>query len=199
MRSRSSWNFYDGNFSSMMEISKNKKEKLRKNQKQREMPARESDYKRTAPSINKDSPKYIDRDHSMGKTGNAKKGTDAAHILSCGLVNAIVTHSPGQPRSDQSKATIAKKLNDESNLRIKSCYGNRELDERRDARIAQAVLNDTALSQGTTIRRAAQAYNASKSLGKELNSVTQALGDLKVYNEDTNRCHKLKNHSKHSK
>ena len=186
-----------------MEISK---KKLRNNSKsrnnhenQREMPAKESDYKRTAPSINKESPKYIERDHSMGKTGNAKKGTDAAHILSCGLVNAIVTHSPGQPRSNQSKAIIAKKLNDESNLRIKSCYGNRELDERRDARIAQAVLNDTALSQGTTIRRAEQAYNSSKSLGKELNSVTQALGDLKVYNEDTNRYHKLKNHSKYSK
>jgi hypothetical protein len=94
---------------------------------------------------------------------------------------------------------IAKKLNDESNLRIKSCYGNRELDERRDARIAQAVVNDTALSQGTTVRRAELAYNASKSLGKDLDSVTQALGDLKVYNEDTNRCHKLKNHSKYSK
>lgn len=163
------------------------------------MPAKESDYKRTAPSINKESPKYIERDHSMGKTGSVKGGKDAAHILSCGLVNAIVTHSPGQPRSDQSKASVAKKLNNESNLRIKTCYGNRELDERRDARIAQAVIKNTPLSQGTTIRRAEQAYNSAKSLGRELDSVTEALGNLKVYNQETNRCHMLKNHSKYSK
>ena len=143
---------------------------------QRKLPAKESDYKRVAPSINKDYPRYIDRPHTMGKIGNAKIGTDAAHILSRGLINSVVTHSPGQPRSDQSKATTAKKLNDESNLRIKPFYVDRELDERRDARIAQAVLNDTASSQETTIRRAEQAYNSSKII-EEFNSITQALVD----------------------
>ena len=109
-----------------------------------------------------------------------------APIASTVSKNDIVTHSPGQPRSDQSKATVAKKLNSESNLRIKTCYGNKTLDERRDARIAQAVIKNTPLSQGTTIQRAEQAYNSAKSLGKELNSVTEALGNLKVYNQETN-------------
>jgi hypothetical protein len=43
-------------------------------------------------------------------------------------------------------------MNHDSNLRIKSQYGNRVLDERRDARIANAFAKKEAI-QGNSIQR----------------------------------------------
>jgi len=42
-------------------------------------------------------------------------------------------------------------MNSSDNLRIKSDYGNKTLDERRDARIAEAYVSGGSLRGGTTV------------------------------------------------
>lgn len=87
-------------------------------------------------------------------------------------------------------------MNDDSNLRIKSSYGNQVLDERRDARIASAFVNGTSIQGGTTAARAYTAYQ-SASQHNALGTYASALGDMRVYNPDTGRSHLLKNHHKY--
>jgi hypothetical protein len=156
--------------------------------------------KKTTSFINTESPKYINRSVKgapMGKLGSADEEKDAAHKLGWGLVNVIETHSAGRPKGDDSRKEVAKALNSESNLRIKSAYGNRTLDERRDARIAEAFVEDKPIEGKSTIARAKIVYDSSKQMGDPLDSTTKALGEMKVYDEDTKRSHKLKNHDKH--
>jgi hypothetical protein len=92
----------------------------------------------------------------MGKKGSLADGTDAAHKLSWGLMNAVVTHTPGRPFGEEKRAAIAREMNSSDNLRIKSDYGNKTLDERRDARIAEAYVSGGSLRGGTTVERAYQ-------------------------------------------
>ena len=157
-----------------------------------------SGTKKTSSSIDQDSAKKIERsDGGMGKRGTKSDGTDAAHILSWGLTNAITTHTGGRPRGEESRKDVAKALNSETNLRLKSEHGNRVLDERRDARIAAAYVSGSALEGDTTAKRADQAYRAAQRMGDPMESVTRALGNMDVKDSETNRTHKLKNHEKH--
>ena len=53
---------------------------------------------------------------------------------------------------------LARDMNHDSNMRLKSSFGNQVLDERRDARIANAFVNQQALYGQSTANRAFQAY-----------------------------------------
>ena len=154
--------------------------------------------KKTSSSIDQDSERYIDRSNSfMEKRGSKAAGTDAAHILSWGLTDAIETHTRGRPKGEEARTDVARALNSATNLRIKTVYGNVVLDERRDARIANAYVTGSAIEGGTTTQRASQAYRASQRCGDPLESITRALGGMNVLDPETNRTHKLKNHEKH--
>ena len=89
---------------------------------------------------------------------------------------------------------LARDLNHSDNLRVKSDYGNRVLDERRDARIASALVNDTPIQEKTTADRGYQAYRGASSMSSP--KYEDALGDLKVMNPETGRTHYLRNHDK---
>lgn len=154
--------------------------------------------KSTTKWIDHDSNRYIERiNKGMGKKGSNEKGTDAAHKLGWGLVNAINTHTAGRPYSDATIKEIGKKLNSEENLRIKSKKGNRKLDERRDARIACAYVTNTHIEGDSTAGRAAIAYKAAKNIG--MDGITTALGNMKIKDPDSGRLHKVKNHEKYKR
>jgi large subunit ribosomal protein L40e len=114
--------------------------------------------KSTSSHIDHDSKKYLERASGMEKKGSKAGGTDAAHKLSWGLLNAVVTHTPGRSFGDEQRSAIAKEMNSSENLRIKSAYGNRTLDERRDARVAAAYVSGGSLQGSSTVDRAHQAY-----------------------------------------
>lgn len=150
----------------------------------------------TAPSINNDSPKYVERS-TLGqkKTGSVADGTDAAHKFSFGLMNTIETRSSGAAQQETSRKQLVREMNHDDNLRIKSDYGNRVLDERRDGRIANAYVEGTPLQGKSTVARAEQAYKAAQGLTND--KYARELGEMRVLNEDTGRTHKLKNHDKY--
>jgi large subunit ribosomal protein L40e len=144
--------------------------------------------------INFDSAKYIDRtDKGMQKHGSAANDTQSAHKLGWGLMNAVLTHTPGRPFSDEQRAAIARDLNSSSNLRIKSSYGNTRLDERRDARIAEAYVSGGSLHGGTTVERAHQVYKAARDM-KSLESVADALGNMTIHTGKPGRPPMVKNY-----
>jgi hypothetical protein len=151
--------------------------------------------RKTTSSIDFDSRKYIERD-SLGQTKRGQAGvSDAAHIFSYGLLNSISTHSSGRPLSEEKVKEVHRDMNHSSNMRIKSIDGNRVKDERRDARIAAAFISDQSISGKSTINRAHQAYKSASSF-TSLDSITNAFGNLRIYNEDTGRSHLLRNHDK---
>jgi len=150
--------------------------------------------KSTNPFIDHDSKKYLDRVSSgMGKKGSKAEDTDAAHRLSWGLLNTVVTHTPGRPFGEDQRAAIAREMNSSDNLRIKSTYGNRTLDERRDARIAAAYVSGGSLQGGSTVERAHQAYTAARSM-QSLDSVADALGNMTIHTGKPGRPPMVKNY-----
>jgi hypothetical protein len=149
--------------------------------------------RKTTSHIDTDSSKYVQRT-SLGHTKRGEAGsTDAAHIFSFGLANAIMTNTGGRPMSDDTRREFIRDMNDSTNMRIKSSYGNKVLDERRDARIAQAFVNDEAIRGNSTASRAYQAYQSANSF-TTTDSIAKRLGEMRVYNPETGRSHKLKNH-----
>ena len=153
-----------------------------------------SGTKKTTGYIDHDSDKYISREtlgqRKVGETGH----TDAAHIFSYGLMNAIGTHTSGRPVS-ASLSEFHRDMNHSTNMRLKSQYGNRVLDERRDARIAHAYVHGENICGVTTASRAYQAYQSASSF-TSFDSHAAALGNMNVYNPETGRTHKLRNHNK---
>ena len=148
--------------------------------------SREGTYKTTA-YVNQDSEKYLERTTlGQSKCGSIDTGKDAAHIAGYGLFNAIHTHTRGRPLSEENRDKIRRQLNSDENLRIKSQYGNRVLDERRDARIAHALHNDIPIEGDSTSKRAALAYKQFEKI-LEAPSVARTLGDAIVLKKDGTR------------
>lgn len=146
--------------------------------------------------IDHDSPKYLERS-SLGQRKVGVSGvTHASHILGCGVVNTILTHTPGRPLGDEGRRAVYQDLNSDANLRIKSVYGNVVLDERRDARIAQAFVEGETIYGRSTAQRAYLAYESARQMSS-LDAVTRALGDMRIYNESTGRSHLLRNHHRY--
>ncbi len=146
--------------------------------------------------IDKESPKYVERSNDgFTKKGNKADGTDGAHVIGWGLFNAVTTHSSGRPLGSAGREQLARDLNDSSNVRIKTDYGNRVLDERRDARTADAFVNGTAIMSETGADRAYRQYQLAQQYGSTA-SFGEKLGEVKVYNQETGRTHKLANHGK---
>ena len=110
-------------------------------------------------------------------------------------MNAVVTHMPGRPFGEKKRAAIAREMNSSDNLRIKSDYGNKTLDERRDARIAEAYVSGGSLRGGTTVERAYQAYQAARSM-ESLDSVANALGNLTIHTGKPGRPPMVKKYEK---
>lgn len=79
---------------------------------------------------------------------------------------------------------------------MKSVYGNVVLDERRDARIAQAFVEGETIYGRSTAQRAYLAYESARQMSS-LDAVTRALGDMRIYNESTGRSHLLRNHHRY--
>ncbi len=164
-----------------------------KSNQNRSMSRSTTGTRKTSNLINHGSAKKVDRDNSgMRKRGSSKAGTDAAHIFGFGLMNAIVTHTPGRPMSEKNMSKLRSDMNNDSNLRIKSSHGNKVLDERRGARIAASYVNDEPLQGKTTAARAYQAYKSASQL-PPMKSLAAALGDMQVVGS-SGRTHMLKNH-----
>ena len=108
----------------------------------------------------------------------------------------MMTHTSGRPLSEQGRREFVRDMNHESNMRIKSVYGNGTLDERRDARIAAAFVNGDMIQGGTTTQRAYQAYQSASSF-TSMDSLAAAMGEMRVYNPGTGRSHLLRNHARH--
>ncbi len=154
--------------------------------------------KKTTSFINNDSAKKIQRSETGRSVfGDSGKNSQAAHKLSWGVVNAIETNTPGRPKGEQARAEITRALNQSENLRIKSAYGNMVLDERRDARLCDALINGKPLQSKTGIARADIVYRAANALGDPVAKVADKLGNVKVLNPETGRTHLLKNHGKY--
>lgn len=138
------------------------------------------------------SKKYVDskrkdRNSGIKKRGSAAKGTDSAHKLSHRVADHILKHTPGRGGHGTSESTsgeaISKTLNDDVNLRIKSQYGNRTLDEQRDKRITKAFTSGASLTEHTTAQRAVQGYKggtaaAEKSGDRAVAQVARNLGKM---------------------
>lgn len=147
--------------------------------------------------INHDSPKYIERsDSGRRKFGSSTNGTNAAHKSSFGILNAIETHSPGRPLSESSKHNLVKEMNQDQNLRIKSERGNKVLDERRDARIADAYVNDKPIEGKTTAHRAYQQFQGAQNLSNP--KYAHEIGEMRVHDQETGGYYKVKNYEKHN-
>ncbi len=147
--------------------------------------------------IDRGSAKHIPRSSDgFSKRGSIDTDTDSAHILSWGLTQTIITNTGGRPMSESRKKELSRDLNHDSNLRIKSSYGNRTLDERRDARIAHAFVNGQVLEGNSTSSRAYQAYESAKSF-TTLESVAAQLGNMKIRDSETGRSHYVRNHHKY--
>ena len=67
-------------------------------------------------------PKY--RTTGQTKHGSQEDGTDACHIVSHEVFNTVLQHSPGRMFSDRVQEQIARELNSDKNLRIKTHEGN---------------------------------------------------------------------------
>ena len=153
-----------------------------------------SGTKKTTGYIVHDSDKYVSRS-SLGQKKTGVSGrTDAAHLFSYGLMNSIGTHTSGRPMS-ASLDERHRDMNHPTNMRLKSQYGNRVLDERRDARIAHAFVHGENIHGSTTAARAYQAYQSASTF-TTLDSHAAALGNMKVHNPETGRAHLLRNHHK---
>lgn len=147
--------------------------------------------------IDTDSCKYVARsDLGFTKRGDQTKGTDSAHIFGWGLMQTIQTNTAGRPMSEARTRELARDMNHESNLRIKSEHGNRRLDERRDARIAHAFVSGSAIHGNSTATRAYQAYISASSF-TTMDSIAEQLGNMRVSNPETGRTHMLKHHHKY--
>ncbi len=148
----------------------------------------------TSSFINQESAKYIERtEKGRSKFGSKEDDTDAAHKLSWGLTNVLLTNTPGRSFGNDQRAAIAKELNSSDNLRIKSTFGNRTLDERRDARIAAAYVSGGSLHGGTTVERAHQAYTSARDM-QSLQSVADALGNMTIHTGKPGRPPMVKNY-----
>lgn len=155
--------------------------------------SRQGETLKTTGFINNDSSKYVART-SLGHTKRGTEGeTDAAHIFGFGLANTILTNSRGRPMSESTRQEFIRDMNDSSNMRIKTTYGNRVLDERRDARISHAYVKKEAIHGNTTGMRAYQAYQ-SASQYTTTDSLANELGNMRIYDKTTKRSHLVKNH-----
>jgi len=150
---------------------------------------------KTTPYINHDSSKKIERsDLGRSKFGSSEDKTDAAHKFGFGLLNTIETHTSGAPMGTASRNEVIREMNADTNLRIKTSHGNRVLDERRDASIAQAYVNHTPIEHKNTAERAHQAYIGASGLSSE--KYAKELGEMRVKNPKTGGYYKLKNYDK---
>lgn len=136
--------------------------------------------KKSSSFIDTDSTKYVQRNNlGMTKRGSAKDDTQSSHIFSWGLLNAISTNTGGRPMGESHYRELCRDMSDNSNLRLKTSHSNQVLDERRDARIADAFVNGHSLTSKTAADRAYQAYQSASSF-TTMDSYAQQLGDLKV-------------------
>jgi hypothetical protein len=150
--------------------------------------------KSTKSFIASDSPKKVERSE-VGFTKHGKKsdGTDGAHIVGWGLYNAVTTHSSGRPLGEDARQQVARDLNSNSNVRIKTEYGNKVLDERRDARTAEAFVHGTPIMTKSGAARAYQQLVSAQQF-ESLATFAGQLGEIRVYNPETGRTHRLENH-----
>ena len=71
--------------------------------------------------------KRIDPDlRTIGQTKHGSKadGTDGCHIISHEVLNTVLSHMPGRNFSDRVQEHIAREINSDTNIRIKSRDGN---------------------------------------------------------------------------
>lgn len=136
--------------------------------------------------------KSAERHQHMAKSGSKADGTDAAHKLSHEVLHNALDNGTvrGRPLA---APTVISAMNTEKNLYLKTQYGNRELDRRRDERIITSMSpsGDGMLSERTTFERAQQAYKGAQEVArafeetnngrpsKQLNQVVESLGNLR--------------------
>jgi hypothetical protein len=126
------------------------------------------------------SPRKVERnDAYQAKQGSRASGTDASHRMSWELYNAIGAHMPGRPATNT--AAVARAMGASDNLRIKSDYGNRVLDHRRDERIGSAFAAGDGLYEKSTALRAKQAYDAGMAGDSTMQARAERIGDMPVY------------------
>lgn len=149
--------------------------------------------------------KRKERDYGMKKHGSLATERDGAHRLSHRVTAGVLSHAPGRGGHGTGSTTgnraISGVLNQDVNIRIKTQFGNRTLDERRDARIVQAYAQNKALTERTTANRAVQAYKGgmaanAKANNRAVSQVTREIGEMTFNNGKPGRPMKIKNMAK---
>jgi hypothetical protein len=139
--------------------------------------------------INPDSARYVERPPYMP---HGSDGKEYGHKLGWGLYNAIGTHQPGRPLENTTDLYAA--MRGPSNLHLKYTESNRQLDERRDARIAAAYADGSrALKQFTTAERAYQAYKGGMGGDATMKHRAAIIGQMTYHSGGVGRPTKIKN------
>eukprot|EP00933_Yihiella_yeosuensis_P084745 TRINITY_DN99388_c0_g1_i1.p1 TRINITY_DN99388_c0_g1~~TRINITY_DN99388_c0_g1_i1.p1 ORF type:complete len:203 (-),score=12.74 TRINITY_DN99388_c0_g1_i1:100-708(-) len=126
-------------------------------------------------------PNHISRS-DLGRRlfGSRSDGTEASHLLSFSLFNAINTRRPGRPASDATKKQIIRILNATNNLRLLPWIENRRDDVVRDNHILDIILHGVQNSAPLTsediddicaIAAIAEALTMSPYVGRVLNDL----------------------------
>lgn len=133
----------------------------------------------------------LDRNLAKNEKTGVFGETDAAHKFSWEVMNHIYTSSPGRPVNHETEREIARQMNAEENLRIKTIDGNRKLDHRRDLEIIAAMEHQRAIENQATIFRAQQSYAAAQQINGGI--YADQLGNIQVVNPQTGRLVYLRN------
>ena len=119
-----------------------------------------------------------ERNAGFTKRGSAASGTDGAHKASHRVVAAALETSSGRGGYGTGAGTdahaISRAVNHADNVRYKTSYGNRVLDERRDVRIASSLHTGEHLTEATTAARCVQAYRGLGSVEHQASALLQA-------------------------
>lgn len=136
------------------------------------------------------------RNGGFTKHGSASAGTHAAHKCSHRVATSVLQHTPGRHVTTGTN-DLVKALNHDSNLRIKTAYGNQVHDEKHDKRIVSAIESRGHITDLATAKRAKQCYkgavgSAKAASNQTLGHVASYIGEMK-YNNSKGRPMKIKN------
>jgi hypothetical protein len=125
-------------------------------------------------------------DHLREKRGNKEDGTDAAHILSFQVMEAIIKDIQMLTRQDLDKLSAF--LNRSFNLRIKSVKGNRSIDKKLDNEIVSAFSTGSTLTSPAFARARRQVRILLRAKKQIKDRIIQK--GLEMYEKLTNRTKK---------
>jgi hypothetical protein len=133
----------------------------------------------------KSNPKYVGRsDAGRTKRGTREDDTNASHLFSFEMMNAIEVNSPGAPLSSANKEALLRAMNNDHNLRIKKRSGNTmtakgqiDNDHTNDVTIWNCVKCNSPISPQRAVRRAIQAHRGACTIARDFPKYAGIIGE----------------------